>query len=612
MARARTKQCPACWSTIDLEAAQCPHCDAKLKQPHRAGIFIALAVLAITGTGLAAWWWQQPTGDADQPGTQSPRDNTRDPAKSDPGGSSPSRRREPATTAATRTTPHLVVFSKTKRRPVVLIALGDGNPNGQQHFCVPSIYLPTAQALVDEAGAEIPFSVITWDRPSDLVLLMGPLPTPRPEGFAPVATRDFRTITAGATLWALAAGTRTRQATTMPQVGQFEPKPTPGSVVLDDTGLGIAYATDRGGAPLYVLDGWRDRWDGMPLAELQTEIRAADPLAILADARKLLRASSVTVESATQAIEALRRGQPLARDRKTSEAFDQVIRFAHVQRVRMLSRESGVRALQLARTSLRELGSDPELLSDATQLALNHADVGDALAFYQSLIAVSPDHAKKIRDRVVGRLHDKATTHLNNKRNQAAADLLVEAVRNFPQRADLRMLYARALERLGRPYAAASEANEAARQDPSLAKAAHRIARAATPQAAGRVTIPMPRDASTVPTTGSIQGHTVGFVIDTGASYTTVPTAVARALGLLSKKNPRIRLTTASGVILTEQVILPVLTVAGKLTVKNVKAVAHDLPGNLQGKGLLGLNVLRLLNMRIDSKNEVLELSQGK
>jgi predicted aspartyl protease len=57
--------------------------------------------------------------------------------------------------------------------------------------------------------------------------------------------------------------------------------------------------------------------------------------------------------------------------------------------------------------------------------------------------------------------------------------------------------------------------------------------------------------------------------------------------------------------------MLPVLQI-GSLEVKNVQAVVLDLPDTLQGKGLLGLNVLQRLDMEIDSQNGMLVLKQSR
>ena len=50
----------------------------------------------------------------------------------------------------------------------------------------------------------------------------------------------------------------------------------------------------------------------------------------------------------------------------------------------------------------------------------------------------------------------------------------------------------------------------------------------------------------------------------------------------------------------------------GSIDVRRVSVLVLDLPGNLSGKGLLGLNVLKKLNMRLDSENARLLLEKRR
>jgi clan AA aspartic protease (TIGR02281 family) len=364
---------------------------------------------------------------------------------------------------------------------------------------------------------------------------------------------------------------------------------------------------ETGGLPLHAIADWKDWWNGRPLAEIQTEIRAADPTAVLADARRLLDAGTTTIERAERALEMLTRGQRLAKDRAGFEAFTQLIRFAHRQRIRLLSEVSGVRALQQARASLDTLGADPDILGDATELALDHGEPADAMAFYQSLLATSADHARKVKDKLGQRLRQKATLLLRDRRNQESAQLLAAAIRNLPGRADLRMLYAQALSRLGDDVTARIQADEAARLDRSYTNEARRYARTTGRTGRGqRVEIRYDKRSGSINVAGTAGGQAVGFIVDTGASYTTIPTSVAKALNLLHAKNPIVQVTTAGVVLKARRVVVPSLTIAGKITVHKVTALVMDLPGSLAGKGLLGMNVLGTLNMESRSGRLIL------
>ena len=239
---------------------------------------------------------------------------------------------------------------------------------------------------------------------------------------------------------------------------------------------------------------------------------------------------------------------------------------------------------------------------------MDHGDPRDALVFYQSLLATSADHAAKIRDRIGRKLKAKADRMLSEKRNQETAQLLGEAVRSFPQRADLRMVYARALSKLGDRVAAGFQAGEAARLDKSYVTQARQFTGAT--RKGRRVAIPFNKNAGAIYTTCSASGRDLSFVIDTGASYTVIPSATAKALGLIKRDSPTVDVTTANGVVQARQVVIPTLTIAGKITLQKVGAVVLDLPGNHHGKGLLGLNVLRPLNMQIDDRRSLLILRQ--
>ena len=57
---------------------------------------------------------------------------------------------------------------------------------------------------------------------------------------------------------------------------------------------------------------------------------------------------------------------------------------------------------------------------------------------------------------------------------------------------------------------------------------------------------------------------------------------------------------------------MPSITIGGRIEVRNVTAVVLDLPGTLDGRGLLGLNVLGRLNMQIDSERSQLILTSGR
>lgn len=100
------------------------------------------------------------------------------------------------------------------------------------------------------------------------------------------------------------------------------------------------------------------------------------------------------------------------------------------------------------------------------------------------------------------------------------------------------------------------------------------------------------------------------FYLDTGASYTTISTAVAEQLGIpFGPGSPAVKLMTASGVIQ-----VPVATVEsiqiGGLEARDVMVVIHDLPRVTQVTGLLGLSFLSRFQVRIDPEQGAMFLSR--
>ena len=96
----------------------------------------------------------------------------------------------------------------------------------------------------------------------------------------------------------------------------------------------------------------------------------------------------------------------------------------------------------------------------------------------------------------------------------------------------------------------------------------------------------------------------ITMALDTGATYTMIPWKVAQALGFQPERTgPKINITTASS---TEQA--PLVTISRLLVFKhmvsNIEAVVHDLPPTSRIDGLLGLNAMRALKVKIDFSRE--------
>jgi clan AA aspartic protease (TIGR02281 family) len=125
----------------------------------------------------------------------------------------------------------------------------------------------------------------------------------------------------------------------------------------------------------------------------------------------------------------------------------------------------------------------------------------------------------------------------------------------------------------------------------------------------GKILIRFVPGARQIPVTASLnQGTSQDFIVDTGASMVTIPYSTAADLGIIiTVRNPRRTVYTASGVIHAPEVVLDAITLEGFET-HNVKALVLDLP-NQPEMGLLGLNYLRRFKMDLSTDEGLLALT---
>ncbi|MGD8492391.1 MAG: retropepsin-like aspartic protease, partial [Desulfobacterales bacterium] len=112
-----------------------------------------------------------------------------------------------------------------------------------------------------------------------------------------------------------------------------------------------------------------------------------------------------------------------------------------------------------------------------------------------------------------------------------------------------------------------------------------------------------------IPVTASLnQDIAQDFIVDTGASMVTIPFTTVRALGIvISVRNPRRKVYTASGELFAPEIVLDSITLEG-YEVNNVKALVMELP-NQPNVGLLGLNYLRRFRMDLNTDEGMLMLA---
>jgi clan AA aspartic protease (TIGR02281 family) len=125
----------------------------------------------------------------------------------------------------------------------------------------------------------------------------------------------------------------------------------------------------------------------------------------------------------------------------------------------------------------------------------------------------------------------------------------------------------------------------------------------------GKILIRFVPGARLIPVTASLnQEFSQDFIVDTGASMVTIPFSTAADLGIIiTVRNPRRTVFTASGEINAPEVVLDSITLEGYET-RNVKALVLDLP-NQPDVGLLGLNYLRRFRMDLSTDEGLLALT---
>ena len=126
--------------------------------------------------------------------------------------------------------------------------------------------------------------------------------------------------------------------------------------------------------------------------------------------------------------------------------------------------------------------------------------------------------------------------------------------------------------------------------------------------AEGRIVIRFQPGAGAITTHADVAGVEQRFLVDTGASYTSLPWSTIERLGIrIDERTPRRQLRTASDVIEVPIVVVPSITLGG-WTVADVEVTVLDLPGG-GGLGLLGLNFLGNFTLEMDRSAGRLTLS---
>jgi aspartyl protease family protein len=111
-----------------------------------------------------------------------------------------------------------------------------------------------------------------------------------------------------------------------------------------------------------------------------------------------------------------------------------------------------------------------------------------------------------------------------------------------------------------------------------------------------RTSVTLPADSrGQFVTAGQVNGAYLRFMVDTGATYVSIPVSEARRLGIDLKGAQRGATMTANGPVTVYKVNLDSVTVGG-VTLYNVEATIHPMPG--MDVGLLGMSFLNRTEMR--------------
>lgn len=605
MSQSSSQRCPACWTAFDGQPSSCPACGGKLGRRQRAPRLVLLLLGLVAGAAVVVvslWEERAPTQLQQASDPVPPEETTPDVPPP------PAPKPEPSG-AVWRLAPE-----SRRDAPInglLLAAPPAAEPRG--YLFLPLQGFPVLGGLRKADGSELDFTVVNWSLAQGYALL-GLREAP-PRGLAPAIPRASSNLPEQLHV---PGDSEPMPVTRSPDGSLTLGRETPAGAGLFDA-AGRAVGLSLGGTRALPVDP-AIQWLGHPgsgpeLGSLQQRLRASDPRLVMEDVREVLAAPNR--ESLALVLDLLDEVISSTGVRDTLLELEDLRATTAQAYVRELSDSSD--ALNIARTQLRRHPSHPGLIRETLLLLLsNRARIGgrglhdpeEILELYDLLVMLSPERASDLAELTATRLGEIARQRLRERRYQEAITLAAAALGRFQGRADLYMIHAEALWDAGRRQEALVPAQYASQLDPAhlpqLSRWQAAVARDLDPDT---VVIPYDPARNIITTRIVIDGQPVEFLIDTGASLTTIPSAIAQGLGLVKPDSPVINVDTANGRIEARRVRVANLQV-GSISLAGVDVVVLDLPGELQGKGLLGLNVLQPLNMSIDSANRVLILKR--
>jgi clan AA aspartic protease (TIGR02281 family) len=194
-----------------------------------------------------------------------------------------------------------------------------------------------------------------------------------------------------------------------------------------------------------------------------------------------------------------------------------------------------------------------------------------------------------------------------------ALEKLIEAVDRAPRDPERRWYLAESYRLLGDSAAAAQVYRNILQMAPQSpqAKAARGALEVLGEPTLATFQVPFQARGSSVLVPARVNGQPVGyFILDTGATFTTVTRLVADRLGVRGGTG-RVNLATASGVVQAQLALLDEVDIGGAVA-RHVPAVIHDLPNAPPTVvGLLGLSFLERFRVSLDLSSGVLRLESG-
>jgi len=107
---------------------------------------------------------------------------------------------------------------------------------------------------------------------------------------------------------------------------------------------------------------------------------------------------------------------------------------------------------------------------------------------------------------------------------------------------------------------------------------------------------------------GSVHGVPMRFIVDTGATYVTIPPAIAKRVGLYDLKFKTIEVQTANGKVEVPRVRLKNISI-GKMNQSRVRATIQTISEDNPNLGLLGMSFLDEYKVTVHQNKKAIELA---